>query len=394
VSRFRLLPTPAQQVVLLEHCRHARFVWNLGVEQQKFWQPGRRAPGYNEQSAQLTEIRADHDWLAAGSQTVQQQALRDFAQAMRNFFAGTHRRPSWRKAGEHEGFRQVRVKPRHVEKLNRHHGRVWVPKVGWVRFRWTRAVPAGAKSYRITRDRAGRWHVAFAHVPDSITGPADGSVVGVDRGVAVSAALSTGELLHCPGLRPRERVRLCRLQRRLARAERGSNRRQRTKSAIARIKAREADRRRDWVEKTTTDLSRRFDTIRVETLDVRAMTRSARGTVDRPGVRVAQKRGLNRSISRQGWGQLAARLGYKAAGRFECVPAAYTSQRCSACGHRAPENRKSQAVFACVACGAGPCNADVNAARNIAAGRAVPAQGDLAAGRSVNCEPQLSSPAA
>ncbi|MFY9768497.1 MAG: transposase [Mycobacterium sp.] len=124
------------------------------------------------------------------------------------------------------------------------------------------------------------------------------------------------------------------------------------------------------------------------------MTRSARGTVDRPGVRVAQKRGLNRSISRQGWGQLAARLDYKAAGRFECVPAAYTSQRCSACGHSAPENRKSQAVFACVACGAGPCNADVNAARNIAAGRAVPAQGDLAAGRSVNCEPQLSSPAA
>ena len=65
-----------------------------------------------------------------------------------------------------------------------------------------------------------------------------------------------------------------------------------------------------------------------------------------------------------------------------------------ACGHVAPENRKSQAVFACVACKAGPCNADVNAARNIAAGRAVPAQEDLAVRRSVNCEPQLSSPAA
>ena len=107
MSRFRLLPTPAQQVVLSEHCRHARFVWNLAVEQQQFWQPGRRPPGYNEQSAQLTEIRAEYDWLAAGSQTVQQQALRDFTQAMRNFFAGTHGRPSWRKAGVHEGFRQV-----------------------------------------------------------------------------------------------------------------------------------------------------------------------------------------------------------------------------------------------------------------------------------------------
>jgi putative transposase len=381
-------------VAMLEHCRHARFVWNLAVEQQQMWQPGRRAPGYNKQSAQLTEIRTEYDWLAAGSQTVQQQALRDFAQAMRNFFAGTHRRPSWRKAGVHEGFRQVGLKPRHVEKLTRRYGRVWVPKVGWIRFRWTRAVPREVKSYRVTRDRAGRWHVAFAHVPDAIAGPADGSVIGVDRGVAVSAALSTGELLHTPSLTPGEQIRLRRLQQHLARAKRGSNRRQRTKVAIARIKAHESDRRRDWVEKTTTDLARRFDTIRVEELDVRAMTRSARGTVEHPGVGVAQKRGLNRAISRQGWGQLVARLNHKAAGRLQRVPAAYTSQRCSACGHVAPENRKNQAVFACVACKAGPCNADVNAARNIAAGRAVPAQGDLAAERSVNCEPQLSSPAA
>jgi putative transposase len=393
MSRFRLLPTPAQQVALLEHCRHARFVWNLAVEQQQLWQPGRRAPGYNEQSAQLTEIRAEYDWLAAGSQTVQQQALRDFSQAMRNFFAGTHRRPSWRKARVHEGFRQVAVKPRHIEKLNRRYGRVWVPKVGWVRFHWTRAVPEGVKSYRITRDRADRWHVAFVLIPNPIQGPADGSVVGVDRGVAVSAALSTGELLHAPSLRAGEQIRLRRLQQRLGRAKRGSNRRQRTRLAIARIKAREADRRRDWVEKTTTDLARRFDTIRVEQLDVRAMTRSARGTLDQPGVRVAQKRGLNRAISGQGWGRLVARLGCKAAGRLERVPAAYTSQRCCACGHVAPENRKSQAVFACVACQAGPCNADVNAARNIAAGRAVPAQGDFAMRQSASCEPQLSSPA-
>ncbi len=102
----------------------ARYVWNLAVEQQQHWQPGRRAPGYNEQCAQLTAARAEHDWLAAGSQTVQQQALRDFAQAMRNFFGGTHRRPTWRKAGVHEGFRQVGVKSHHVEPLNHPLGRV------------------------------------------------------------------------------------------------------------------------------------------------------------------------------------------------------------------------------------------------------------------------------
>jgi putative transposase len=379
---------------LAEHCRHARFVWNLAVEQQQHWQPGRQAPGYNEQCAQLTAARAEYDWLAAGSQTVQQQALRDFAQAMRNFFNGTHRRPTWRKAGKDEGFRQVGVKPRHIKRLSRRYGQVWIPKVGWVRFRWTRGIPATVKSYQVNLDRSGRWHIAFAAIPESVPGPDDGSVVGVDRGVAVSVALSTGELLRVPGLRAGETKRLHRLQHRLARARRGSNRRARTRLAIARLLARQTDRRRDWVEQTTTDVARRFDTIRVEDLNLRAMTRSARGTVECPGINVAQKRGLNREIHRQGWGLLVARLKDKALGRLEFVPAAYTSQRCSDCGHVAPENRKSQAVFQCVACGAGPCNADVNAARNIAAGRAVTARGDLGVSRSVNREPQLCSPAA
>jgi len=263
-----------------------------------------------------------------------------------------------------------------------------------VRFQLSRPVTDGVKSYRVTCDRAGRWHIAFAHIPDPIAGPGGGSVVGIDRGVAVSAALSTGELLYAPGLSGGEARRLKVLQQRLARAERGSNRRARTKLAIAKLKARETDRRKDWVEKATTDIARRFDTIRIEALDVRAMTRTARGTVQQPGVRVAQKRGLNRAIGRSCWGPLAALLQHKACGRVEQIPAAYTSQRCSACGHVAPENRKSQAVFECEAGTVGPCNADVNAARNIAAGRAVTARGDLGTSRSANREPQLSSPAA
>jgi putative transposase len=394
MARYRLLPTPEQEKALLVHCRDARYVWNLAVQQLKHWQPGRKSPGYMEQCAQLTEARAEYPWLQAGSQTVQQQALRDFAQAMKNFFCGTGGQPTWRKAGVHEGFRQVAVKRHHVERLNRRFGRVWVPKLGWVRFRLSRPVPEGIKSYRVTRDRSGRWHVAFAHIPDSISGPSDCSVVGIDRGVAVSAALSTGELLHAPSLTGGESKRLRVLQQRLARATRGSNRREKTRLAIAKLKARERDRRKDWVEKITTDIARHFDTIRIEALDVRAMARCARGRVEKPGERVAQKRGLNRGIYRSGWGLLAARLQHKAYGRVEQVPAAFTSQRCSACGHVASGNRKSQAVFECEACTAGPCNADVNAARNIAAGRAVTARGDLASRRSANREPQLATPAA
>ncbi|WP_345482895.1 transposase [Actinopolymorpha pittospori] len=389
ISRFRVVPTPAQEAGLVEHCRHARYVWNLGLEQRLMWRPDRRAspPGYAEQGRQLTEARATEPWLAAGSSTVQQQALRDLDRAWQNFYAGTHRRPTWRKAGRNEGFRIVGAQARRVRKLNRRWAEVIVPKVGWVRFRLSRPVPAIARSYRITRDWAGRWHIAFAVVPGPIPAPHNGEIVGVDRGVAVSAALSTGDLLRLPPMTAREASRLLRLQRRLARAKRGSNRRSRVKTAIARIKAAEANRRKDWVEKTSTALARRFDLIRVEDLRIQSMTRSARGTIENPGRNVRQKAGLNRSILASGWGQLVQRLEHKAPGRVQKVHPAYTSQTCSACMNVDREARESQARFACRSCGHTE-NADVNAARNIAAGRAVTARGGPPWGEPANREPQ------
>jgi transposase len=388
MSRYRLVPSPAQEMVLREHCAHARYVWNLAVEQQSWWRAGRgRAPGYCTQAAQLTEARRASGWLAAGSQMVQQQALRDFEQAMRNFFAGTHRKPRWRKAGRDEGFRIVAVRPMHVRRLSRKIGELRVPKAGWVRFRWSRAVPA-AKSYRVTLDRAGRWHVAFAAVPQPVAGPGTGEVVGIDRGVTVSAALSAGEMLRCPGLAGTECARLLRLQRRLARTKRGSNRCKRVKLAIAKLKTRETDRRKDWAEKLSTDLARRFDVIRVEDLQIGNMTRSTRGTLAEPGSNVRQKAGLNREIMRSGWGLLVRRLDEKAPRRVEKINPAFTSQRCSACGHVDPKSRESQAVFRCTACGY-TLNADVNAAINIAAGQAVTARGGGTLVRPVNREPQL-----
>jgi transposase len=392
MSRYRLIPTPAQEAVLRDHCGHARYVWNLAVEQHSHWHPGRAsAPGYLEQCRQLTQARAEHPWLAAGSQTVQQQALRDFTQAMAAFFdpGNPAGRPSWRKAGRDEGFRIVgRGRQWEVHRVSRHVGQVWVPKAGWVRFRWSRDVPPDAKSYRVTQDRAGRWHVAFAVIPVPIPAPGNGQAVGIDRGVAVSAAMSTGQMLHAPGLTARERARLRRMQRKLARAQRGSNRRGRVKRGIARLRARETDRRKDWAEKASTDLARRFDVIRVEDLRIKNMTRSAKGTRENPGRNVRAKAGLNRGILGSGWGLLVRRLEEKAPGRVEKINPALTSQRCSACGQVDRGSRESQAVFRCTACGfAG--NADVNAAINIAAGHAVTARGGDGVARPVNREPHL-----
>ncbi|MEU8354570.1 RNA-guided endonuclease TnpB family protein [Nonomuraea sp. NPDC048882] len=246
MSRYRLQPTPAQERVLLEHCGHARFVWNLAVEQHARWKPGcKGAPGFAEQCRQLTEARAEFAWLRAGS-------------------------------------------------------------------------------------------------------------------------------------------------RRLARAQRGSSRRAKVKAAVARLKARETDRRKGWVEKTSTHLARRFDVIAVEDLKIVGMTRSAKGTLDAPGRNVRQKAGLNRGVLAAGWGRLVERLEHKAPGRVRTIDPCFTSQTCNACGHRAAESRQSQSRFRCLACGHQD-NADVNAAQNIrdtAAGHAVAARGGSPLGGPVNREPQ------
>ena len=126
--------------------------------------------------------------------------------------------------------------------------------------------PPRVKSYRVTHDRAGRWHLAFAAIPVAVEGPGAGEIVGVDRGVVVSAALSTGEMLQCPRLTSREARRLRGLERRLAKSKRGSGRRRKVKTDMAKLKDRETARRRDWcVRKPLRTLhARRFDVIRVE----------------------------------------------------------------------------------------------------------------------------------
>lgn len=371
--KFRLYPTLVQEAKLLEHCAHARYVWNLGLEQRNLF---RRifgpTPQFVAQSAQLTEARTV-SWLGEGSQTVQQQALRDLDQAFRNWWGGTHGRPTWRRRGVHEGFRIVGPQARRWERLSRKRARVNVPKVGWVDWRWSRQ-PGEPKSYRITRDRANRWWISFAAIPDPIPAPDNGSIVGVDRGVAQSFVMSDGEMVKVPGLDQREKVRVLRLQRKLARQTKGSARREQTKRQIARIEHRRINRRKDIVEKLTTRLAAEHDVIRIEDLRIANMTRSAAGTVESPGTNVTAKSGLNREILRSGWGQFAQRLADKAPERVEKINPAYTSQCCSGCGHVDRKSRENQARFRCTACGYTD-NADVNAAKNIAAGCAVTARG-------------------
>ncbi|GAA3976035.1 hypothetical protein GCM10022384_27700 [Streptomyces marokkonensis] len=226
-----------------------------------------------------------------------------------------------------------------------------------------------AKTFRVTF-RNSQWHIAFAVIPVPIEAPGIGEVMGIDRGVKITAALSDGQKLNCPQLTTRERARIRKHQRRATRAPKGSERKRAEYEKVAGLKAREANRRKDWCEKTSTMLARTYGLIRFEKLNVKTMTASARGTAEQPGKQVGQKAGLNRAILAQGCGLLRRRTGEKVPGRGEDVPAPYTSLRCSACGWIEKDSRKSQADFACVSCGF-TCNADENAAHNVAAGQGV-----------------------
>jgi len=382
--RYRLTPTPEQERMLLEHCAHARYVWNLAVEQYSWWRPGRsKAPGYAEQSRQLTEARREFDWLRRGVYSVQQQALRDFFKAMAAFLDPKNpaRKPKFRKAGRSDGFRIVGNRRLgeggawEVRRLSRHVGEVRIPKVGWVRFRWSRPVSDDAKSFRITLDRSGRWHVSFAGIPDYPARQPTGAVVGIDRGVRTALVTSDGQHYRAPRISDRDTARYLALARRMTRQQKDSSKRGKTRQAMARIMAKVTDRRRDWGEKVSTRLVADYDVIVFEKLNTHGMVRRPKPVPDpdQPGAflpnKAKAKSGLNRGILGSCWGYLATRCEQKAGAsgaEVVYVDPRFSSQECHVCGHIARESRESQAVFRCANCGHSD-HADTNAAKNVLA---------------------------
>ena len=273
--RERLYPQEQELPVLMRHCADARYVWNLGLEQRNYWAQGHTQKiTYNSQAHELSEARKN-SWLKEGSSPIQQQALRDLDRAFKNWWRRPDHfgRPTWRKAGQHEGFY---IRDLSVRRLNRKWGQVYVPKCGWVKFRITRkwSEVETASSARVTLDRSGRWFVSFTRPASKLERSTTDKAVGLDMGVTHTATMSDGQFLDMPALLSKgEQQRKRRLQRKLARQTKGSNRRKATKLAIAKISAREKDRRKDWIEKTTTSLVHDYDLIVLEDLKVKNMTR-------------------------------------------------------------------------------------------------------------------------
>jgi putative transposase len=375
--RFRLELSPAQVAACEEFGGVCRAVWNTGLEQRREYRRRGAWMNYQGQARELAQAKGDHPWLAAAPSHVLQQTLMDLDKACRAH--GTFR-VRWRSGRRWApSFRFPVGAEMSVEPLNRKHARVKLPKLGWVKFRRSRPLDAVViRSATITRD--GRhWFVSFLvddgmQTPDTHSAPS--SAVGVDRGVAAAIATSTGELIDRTFTTAGERRRVVVLQRRLSRCAKRSANRDKTRAALAVIKRRERRRRLDFCTQSAHQLTAANAVVVLEDLKTRNMTRSAKGTLDAPGRNVKAKSGLNRAILAKGWHQFD--LALHSAARYSGtlvvkVPAAYTSQRCSRCGHLDPKSRESQAVFRCTSC-LFTGHADVNAAANIlAAGLAVTA---------------------
>jgi transposase len=376
-----LYPTPEQEIVFKRHCADARFVWNACLEQLNWWRRGGpKGPTNKERSQQLVAARQTIPWLTEGSSTVQHQARFDFEDACSNWWGGIHGRPTWRKRRGSEGFGFQGAK---LHSVSHTWALLRIPKAKQVRMRISGSLPPSGCTavVRITRDGKGRWHASFSiKVPVEERDPT-GTAVGIDMGIANTIMNSEGQTLRAPRMSNHHQRKLKRLQRQLARQQRGSARREKTKRQIAALKQTQRDRLKNWREVQTTKLVAANDLIAVEKLPVERMVRRPKPKPDPdwPGKflpnSAAQKAALNREIQRQGWSAFRRRLEDKAetsGTRVIAVPPQNTSRECNACGHTAAENRKSQAVFACVSCGH-EAHADRNAAENILARALAPA---------------------
>ncbi|ELM8878487.1 RNA-guided endonuclease InsQ/TnpB family protein [Escherichia coli] len=387
--KFQLRPGGQQECEMRRFAGACRFVFNRALARQnENHEAGNKYIPYGKMASWLVEWKnaTETQWLKDSPSKPLQQSLKDLERAYKNFFRKRAAFPRFKKRGQNDAFRY----PQGV-KLDQENSRIFLPKLGWMRYRNSRQVTGVVKNVTVSQS-CGKWYISI-QTESEVSTPVhpSASMVGLDAGVAKLATLSDCTVFEPVNSFQKNQKTLARLQRQLSRKVKFSNNWQKQKRKIQRLHSRIANIRRDYLHKVTTTVSKNHAMIVIEDLKVSNMSKSAAGTVSQPGRNVRAKSGLNRSILEQGWYEMRRQLEYKQlwrGGQVLAVPPAYTSQRCACCGHTAKENRLSQSQFRCQVCGY-TANADVNGARNIlAAGHAVLACGEMVqSGRPLKQEP-------
>jgi len=363
--RFRVYPTQEQLARLATWEGALRCLWNLGNEQRLVGLARSTAERHYytafDQINQLTELRAEVPWLADVPRNVCAQLLVELDKAWQRCFKKLALQPRWKKKGRD----QVNISEPHPKTWHITGDVLHFPKLGEMKIVVHRPLEGTPKTCTLVRE-VDQW---FAAIVCEIELPAPVAkvepVVALDRGVANLLADSDGKLHENPRCLQASLQRLAHAQRVVARGKKGSNNQKTARIRVGKLHRKVRRQRNHVIHNLTAAYSKSHGTVVVEKLNIKNMAASATGSIEEPGTNVAAKSGLNRAILDSGWGMLVNCLRYKLAwsgGTLVEVPAAYSSQTCSACGATDATSRLSQAQFRCTSCGHNE-HADINAAK-------------------------------
>jgi putative transposase len=278
VFRYRMEPNTAQGQALMRMAGARRFVWNWALARRKaYYAEYCKAIPAATLSAELTALkdRSETAWLKEADAQALQQVLRDLDRAFRSFFAGRARFPRFKSRKRDTPRFRTPQRARIVD------GRVYVPKVGWVRIRQSQPVDLPTKSATFKRDATGHWYVIltaeFAMPDVALPTPDPAKVVGIDLGLKDFAVTSEGERIPAPKFYRKDQRKLRKAQRVLSRRKPGSNRHDRARLVVAKIHRRIANQRGDFLHKLSTDLVGRHDGLCIEDLSLKGLVRTKLG---------------------------------------------------------------------------------------------------------------------
>ena len=388
--KFELQPNGAQTQQMRRFSGSCRFVFNKALALQKENHgAGNKFIGYVAMAANLPVWKREmgFEWLQDSPSQALQHALKDLENAYKNFFAKRADYPRFKRKGSGDAFRYP---DRKQIKLDQGNDRIFLPKLGWLRYRNSRDVLGEVRNVTVSQS-GGKWF-ALIQTQREVAQPVSTATaaIGVDMGIARFATLSDATFIAPLNSFKKHQRRLARYQRAMSRKVKFSNNWKKAKARVQKIHTGIANARKDFLHKATATISQNYALVCIEDLQVRNMSSSAKGDAENPGRNVRAKAGLNKAILDQGWGEFRRQLDYKLAwngGILLAVPAHNTSRACPCCGHVSQDNRQTQAKFVCVDCGY-ENHADVVGAINILArGHRVLACGEsVQSGRSMKQE--------
>lgn len=388
--KFELMPNGEQQRQMRRFAGACRFVYNKALAWQttQYAQDNTYKFSYTKLANLLPEWKRDSTtlWLKDSPSQTLQQALKNLESSFRNFFAKRANFPKFKKRGQHDSFRYPQG-----FKVEQGNSRLFLPKLGWIRYRNSRKVLGEIKNITVSLS-GGKWYASIQTEREvEQATPKSQTAIGIDLGITRFATLSDGTYYAPLNSFKRHQQRLAHYQQRMSRKTKFSNNWKKAKAKVTKLHARIGNCRRDYLHKVTTTISQNHAMVSIEDLQIRNMSKSAAGTSEKVGKNVRAKLGLNKSILDQGWFEFRRQLDYKMTwqgGFLVAVPPHNTSRTCPCCGHRSKDNRLTQAAFVCISC-AYESNADVVGAINILErGHRLLACGELVqSGYSVKQEP-------